>query len=113
MQQDVGHAGTYELVLPDASSRGDVVRFAGEEAIQFDESRLSGSPWCHLRVEEHHTHSAGVDVVSQSLVPKFENPPGSFPFKFGFEETGPPTGTKALPACLANQMATEGGLDKG
>ena len=55
-----------------------------EEVIKLQNGRLGDSPWHHLGVEMDRSHPPGIKVIPQTLIPKFEHPPGSFPFKFGF-----------------------------
>ena len=71
------------MVRPVASSRGRVVRGTLEEVIKLQDGRLGGSPWYHLGVEVYRTHPPGIKVIPQTLIPKFEDPPGPLPFKLG------------------------------
>ena len=66
-----------------ASPGGGVVRIARKEVVKLQDGRLGGSPWYHLGVEVYRTHPPGIKVIPQTLIPKFEDPPGPLPFKLG------------------------------
>ena len=81
LDEHMGHASPDQAKRFIPPSFRCVLRRAGEEVEKRKDGRLGGSRWYYLGVEENLTHPAAVGVITQPSFIKFENPPGSFPFK--------------------------------